>query len=69
MAYTNINYQTKKALKGAVARGVAVRVINTMTGEEMTNCKVAIEGPHYPQPHTWYALVEVSVDGVITKVK
>ena len=27
-----------------------------------------VEGPHYPQPHTWYAEVEMK-DGIVVKVK
>jgi hypothetical protein len=29
---------------------------------------VAVEGPHYPEPHRWYAEVQVT-DGRITSVK
>jgi hypothetical protein len=30
--------------------------------------RVTLEGPHYPQPHRWYAEATVR-DGVIVKVK
>jgi hypothetical protein len=29
---------------------------------------IYVEGPHYPQPHKWYATCEVK-DGVIVKVR
>ena len=33
-----------------------------------TNGTAVIEGPHYPQPHRWYASVIIE-DGIVTKVK
>ena len=32
-----------------------------------TNGSVALEGPHYPKPHTWYASATI-VNGIVTKV-
>lgn len=73
MAYVSPNFKTKKALKEAVAAGQAVIVFqpNRMFGsdKEFFGQTVGIEGPHYPKPHTWYAQVEVSSDGVVTRVK
>jgi hypothetical protein len=37
-------------------------------GNEPLNGEFSVEGPHYPQPHRWYARV-VAKDGVIIKVK
>ena len=34
--------------------------------EGKKNGSVALEGPHYPAPHTWYASAEIK-DGVIVK--
>lgn len=69
--YTTVNFPTKKALKDAVAAGKRIGVYqpNDMfgSGDKGTHT-VAVEGPHYPKPHSWYATVTV-VDGVITKVK
>ena len=31
------------------------------------NGQVSVEGPHYPEPHRWYARVEV-VDGLVKRV-
>lgn len=36
-------------------------------GREPANGWVALEGPHYPAPHSWYARARVE-DGVIVKV-
>ena len=67
--YTSKNYKTKKALREAVANGDIVTVFNPGPfGQAPTNGECSVEGPHYPQPHTWYARVTLR-DGVIIKVK
>ncbi len=62
--YSSVNYKTKKALKEEIARcdaeefyvfqpgpfGEGERLIRD--GETVT-----LEGPHYPEPHKWYAQV------------
>jgi len=55
MAYAHPNFKTKKALKEAVKNGDHVTV--TANGLETIpqDGEVSIEGPHYPQPHVWYA--------------
>lgn len=65
--YVDPNFATKKALKQAVADGVRVEVFSPGPFPAKRDGKVAIEGPHYPKPHTWYAQVLVA-DGVVTKV-
>jgi hypothetical protein len=67
--YSEVNYKSKKAMKEAIAaNGDAGGVYNPGLGEEPpTNGVVALEGPHYPQPHTWYARVQLK-DGLIVKV-
>lgn len=66
--YTTENFKSKKALKEAVANGAQVRLFAPGLGEPPTNGRCAVSGPHYPQPHTWYAEVVVQ-DGVVVKVK
>jgi hypothetical protein len=72
--YTNRNFKTKKALKEAVAGGSQEGVYqpNDMFGNPKAaadyNGSAAVEGPHYPQPHRWYAEVKL-VNGIITEVK
>ena len=66
--YTVTNFKTKKALKEAVKAGQEVRLFAPGLGSPKQNGTEFVEGPHYPQPHSWYAEVEV-VDGVVVKVK
>ena len=67
--YTDINFQTKKALKEAVAAGKTVTVYQPgpFGGNVPANGRVTLEGPHYPQPHKWYATAELK-DGKVVKV-
>lgn len=57
MAYCDRNFKTKKALKEAVAAGESVTVYQPgpFGGACPSEGKVYLEGPHYPQPHSWYA--------------
>lgn len=55
MAYVNPNFKTKKALKEALAAGQHIEVFQPGLGSVPTNGRIAIEGPHYPEPHKWYA--------------
>ena len=68
--YCHQNYATKKALKEAVARGEVVRVYQAgpFGGNEPTEGRISVEGPHYPQPHKWYASCDLH-DGRIVKVR
>jgi hypothetical protein len=67
--YVHPNFPTKKALKAAVADGEAVTVSNPGPfGGPPRNGKTCVEGPHYPQPHRWYAEVDIT-DGLVTGVK
>lgn len=69
MAYTYTNYKTKKALKEAIANGESVKVYQPGPfGPAIRDGNIAIEGPHYPEPHRWYAAAVVQ-DGIITSVK
>jgi hypothetical protein len=68
--YTHINFKSKKALKEAVAAGQEVTYYQPgpFGGNERRDGMICIEGPHYPEPHKWYASCKVS-NGVITGVK
>lgn len=67
--YVSPNFKSKKALKDAVAAGQRVTIFQHGLGDVPTDeARVAVEGPHYPQPHTWYAEVTVE-NGRVTKVK
>jgi len=69
MSYTEQNFQTKKALKEALARGEKIRCFQPMLGPSLTEYtgSVSLEGPHYPQPHKWYAQA-ILENGLVTKV-
>lgn len=66
--YCTTNFKTKKQLKGAVKAGEKIGVFSPGPFPCPDNGKIALEGPHYPKPHTWYAQAEI-VNGIITKVK
>lgn len=68
MAYTSINFKTKKALKEALANGEKLTIFNPGLGEPTVNGTAFLEGPHYPKPHSWYAQATLK-DGIIVKVK
>lgn len=68
--YTTTNFKTKKALKEAVASGVGVSVFQPgpFGGNEPKDGVVCLEGPHYPQAHSWYAEATIE-NGLVVKVK
>lgn len=68
--YTDINFKTKKALKEAVAQGKRITVYQPgpFGGNEPTDGKIYLEGPHYPEPHKWYAEAWLE-NGFVVKVK
>lgn len=68
--YTYENFKTKKALKEAVANGekIAIYQPGPFGGDDPKDGTFCVEGPHYPEPHRWYAEVEIK-DGYIVKVR
>lgn len=68
--YTSVNFKTKRELKEAVVSGRKVSIYQPgpFNGKDTNSGKFCVEGPHYPQPHKWYATVIVQ-DGYITSVK
>jgi hypothetical protein len=73
--YTSTNFRTKKAVKDAVMLwatkdGPAVTYYQTgpYGGNEPTEGIIYLEGPHFPEPHRWYAQATVE-GGKIIKVK
>lgn len=57
--YVQPNCQSKKELKDRVARGERVTVFSPGPFPCPREGMVAVEGPHYPKPHKWYANVIV----------
>lgn len=68
--YTHINFKNKKALKEAIAKGEKITIFQPgpFGGNEPSNGTIYLEGPHYPQPHKWYATATLE-NGLIVKVK
>lgn len=69
MSYVSPNFKTKKKLKEAIKEDESVSVFNPgmfplAQGKGVTT----IEGPHYPEPHRWYARVEYDNDHKVVKV-
>lgn len=67
--YVSPNFETKKALKEALANGQNVRAYQTgpFGEEDIADGAYSAEGPHYPRPHKWYARVKVE-GGEVVKV-
>lgn len=68
MTYVNPNFKTKKALKEAVQEGKEIEVFQPGLGTVPENGTVYLEGPHYPEPHKWYAQGKME-NGRLTSVK
>ena len=68
MAYAQGNPKTKKMLKEMVANGKQVTIFSPGPFGCKSNGTETVEGPQYPEPHKWYAQVEVR-DGIIVSVK
>ncbi len=66
--YFQPNFKTKKELKEAVLAGKEVTVFSPGPFPAKMDGQEFVEGPHYPQPHKWYAQVEVK-DGRVISVK
>ena len=70
--YVDPNFKTKKDLKASVKEGRFVTVFQPNQMFEMPEVRnkwVSVEGPHYPEPHRWYAQVWVDESGIVRKVK
>ncbi len=68
--YTVIDFKTKKALRTAVEQGDEVEVYQPGPfGPGVKDGPGAVEGPHYPEPHRWYASVHVQDGIIVGKVK
>ncbi len=73
--YTTNNFGTKKALKEALVayhagEGPAITYYQPgpFGGNEPQAGTLFLEGPHFPNAHTWYAQATAE-NGVIIKVK
>lgn len=68
--YTTRNFKTKKQLKEAIAAGEKITIYQPgpFGGNEPMEGQVVLEGPHYPEPHRWYASA-VLKDGYVVSAK
>jgi hypothetical protein len=67
--YTDTNFKTKKQLIEAFRAGHQIFVYQPNGFfPSQRDGRVTIEGPHYPEPHRWYASATIK-DGIITGVK
>ena len=71
MAYTAVDFFSKKALKEALAAGQKIRVYQPggLFPDPTYPGTCSLEGPHYPAAHKWYAQATLDEKGYITKVK
>lgn len=69
MAYTVRNYKTKKELKADLKAGVPITCFQPGLGPDLSSYtgRITLEGPHYPEPHRWYATAEL-VNGKVVKI-
>jgi hypothetical protein len=65
--YSIQNFKSKKALKEAVKAAPVACFQPGPFGPNVTDGDHTLEGPHYPEPHRFYARVRV-VEGMIVKV-
>lgn len=68
IVYATRNFKTKKALREAVEKNdPPVTIYAPGIGSPKQNGIEFLEGPHYPEPHRWYAQVEMK-DGIVVRV-
>lgn len=68
MAYVSGNPKSKAELKRWLAAGKSPGVYQPGLGTVPKNGTIALEGPHYPKPHAWYASGTMK-DGKLISVK
>lgn len=65
--YTIIDFKTKKALKEALKRGEKIECYSPGIFPCPRDGIITLEGPHYPQPHRWYARATLK-NGIIERI-
>ena len=73
MAYVTGNPKSKAELRRRIAAGEAFKVFQPGPfGPDVKpdeKRQIAIEGPHYPEPHRWYGIATLNATGTIASVK
>ena len=64
------NFKSKTAARKAIAAGDRVTIVQVgpFGGNEPSEGSVAIEGPHYPEPHRFYGTATLK-DGLVVSLK
>lgn len=65
--YAEGNPRTKRELKERIEKGEKVKVFSPGPFPAPQDGVCTLEGPHYPEPHRWYANATVE-NGIIIKV-
>ena len=67
MAYTVTNFKSKKALKDATKHGQRIQRVYQPGpfGPDVADGEAFLEGPHYPEPHRWYASCRVVAGTIV----
>lgn len=70
MAYTTVNFRTKKQIKEAIAAGQQITCYQPgpFGPAVIDNGSISLEGPHYPEPHRWYGQ-GIMKDGYLVSIK
>lgn len=64
--YVYPNFKTKKAFREAVKEGKYVCLYAPdITDHKLDNGEFVVEGPHYPEPHRWYATCTVKAGRIV----
>ena len=66
MAYIMPNLKSKKAIKDALAAGEHISVFQPGLGTVPADGTVYLEGPHYPEPHRWYAIGKMKAGRLVS---
>ena len=68
--YFTTNYKSKAAAKRALASGEEVRVRCNSAFERLDRAgEFSVEGPWYPQLHTFYGTVTIEAGGRVTAIR
>lgn len=65
--YASRNFKSKREFKLAVDSGERITLFAPGLGSPKANGTEYVSGPHYPEPHKWYATCAVK-NGVVIKV-
>jgi hypothetical protein len=59
LMYVSPNFRSRKALLEALEQGKHVQLCPQGLESPVTDGTACLQGPHYPEPHRWYATATV----------